>query len=241
MNAGSWVLLGREMAAGTPKRLILLAAIMLVTGWRGSNPAESAPSFDAESVIRDQLRPILQSSGRSAGIYYSTEGCPSRREFMANRQFIDPVPFPEIAVRTPSHKSSVLATVMDIFRGNENVAVSEDASGMIRIRIGAPDALLQTRIPVLTLASEAQYNAPFAVDAIMGTKEMQLAMKRLHRLREAVPYAHIVAMPHEGLPHLPAEMHDVTADQALNAIAKTFGGGILIYGVCTRSGVFTTR
>ncbi|HEV2289678.1 MAG TPA: hypothetical protein VGR81_12060 [Candidatus Acidoferrales bacterium] len=42
----------------------------------------------------------------------------------------------------------------------------------------------------------------------------------------------LLATPAPGLPHLPAEMKDVTVNQILNSIAVTFKG-IVIYGTCT--------
>jgi hypothetical protein len=42
----------------------------------------------------------------------------------------------------------------------------------------------------------------------------------------------LVAPGWKGLPHLPGSVNDVTVDQALDMIAKTWGGPV-VYGACT--------
>jgi hypothetical protein len=47
-------------------------------------------------------------------------------------------------------------------------------------------------------------------------------------------YSAFVVEPREGLPHLPETIQNMTVDQALDVIARTFKG-IVIYGECARS------
>jgi hypothetical protein len=105
---------------------------------------------------------------------------------------------------------------------------------MLRITIGSVStAILQTRIPALTLNSYEQYSAPSAVLAIENAPEVYAARRSLHL---GVPWGIrdiIVGGPVEGAPHLPRVMQNVTVDEALDSVARTFKG-IVMYGVCTQ-------
>ena len=112
--------------------------------------------------------------------------------------------------------------------------VSEDRSGMIRVTIGQPvSALLQTRIRSLTLKLHQQYNAMLAIFAILNSKDVGAAMHQLEFDQPNIVFGGGIALPEKGvrLPHLPPSMNDLTMDQALDAVARTFGG-IVIYETC---------
>ena len=62
---------------------------------------------------------------------------------------------------------------------------------------------------------------------------MKAALETL-RLRMVNTMTGAVVEPMKGLPHLPASIRNVTMEQALDKIAKTWAGeGVVIYGVCT--------
>jgi len=132
-----------------------------------------------------------------------------------------------------------LVAVREIFKNDKHVMVSEDRSGMIRVTIGQPvSALLQTRIHSLTLKLHEQYNAMLAIFAILNSKNVETAMDQLGFDQPNIVFGGGIALPEKGgrLPHLPASMKDLTMDQALDAVARTFGG-VVIYETCAeRSG-----
>ncbi len=105
---------------------------------------------------------------------------------------------------------------------------------MIRITIGQPaSALLQTRIDSVRFRTEEQYNGELAIWAIFNSKEVEAARRRLGIELPETIFSGSITMPEEGrhFPHLSASMKNVTMDQALDVVAKTFGG-IVIYETC---------
>lgn len=77
-----------------------------------------------------------------------------------------------------------------------------------------------------------------AISAIENTTEVEFAERKLGFDRPITVFGGGNALPEKGvlLPHLRASMKDLTMDQALNAVARTFGG-IVIYETCAeRSG-----
>jgi hypothetical protein len=147
-----------------------------------------------------------------------------------------PLPFPAIKVQPASKGSSGLAAVREIFSHDKNVSVSQSPVGIIRVTIGQPmgSIILQTKIHSLALDQDEQYNAVPTIYAILGCKEVQAAMHRLG-FEQPLTVMHAgIARPEEGeppLPRLPACITDLTVDQALDLIAKTFSG-IVIYEEC---------
>jgi hypothetical protein len=149
------------------------------------------------------------------------------------------LPFPRVKVRPPSKEATGVVGVREIFENDKHVMVSEDRFGMIRITIGKPPSpLLQTRIYSLTLKPHEQYNAQLAISAIENTTEVEFAERKLGFDHSNIVFGGGIALPEKGvrLPHLPASMTDLTMDQALDAVARTFRG-IVIYETCAqRSG-----
>jgi hypothetical protein len=147
-----------------------------------------------------------------------------------NRSSHDAVPFPFTNVQTPSKGRIGLAAVQEIFKNDKNVTVREEA-GIIRVWIGkVPTAILQTKLRFLTLDPIAQYNPSEAIIAMLNTREMQAAMRSL-QLSPPLLSAGSRTLPDKELPHLPESVKDVTVDQLLDLIAKTWDGPV-IYGVC---------
>jgi hypothetical protein len=119
-----------------------------------------------------------------------------------------------------------------MFRRDRNVTVTDDGTGMVRIRIGEPaDVILQTRIRKLSLDAEAQYNLESAIAAIELAPEVQSAERKLKVDLHERTIDHLVVPPLPQLPHMPAEISDVTMDQALDRVSRTWGR-IVFFGAC---------
>jgi hypothetical protein len=176
------------------------------------------------------LRPVLLSRGGAGRIYYSA-ACKTEDG--------ESLPFPRVEVRPPSKETTDVVAVREIFENDKHVMVSEDRSGMIRVTIGQlVSALLQARIHSLTLKPHERYNAMLAIFAILNSKDGGAAMHQLGFDQPNIVFGGGIVLPEKGarLPHLPASMKDLTMDQALDAVARTFGG-IVIYETCAeRSG-----
>jgi hypothetical protein len=184
----------------------------------------SETSKHNETAALDYLLPVVYSSGKAVRVYYRA-ACHAGTE--------DRVPFPAVRVQSPSKDKTGVAAVREIFENDKNVTVTEEPVGTIRIWIGqVPTDFLQTQLSSVTFDPLQQYNPRDAIAAIESTKEVELAIRSL-RLTEPLKLASTVAEPEKDLPHLPAVIKDLTMEQALDLIAKTWAGeGIVIYGVC---------
>jgi len=125
-------------------------------------------------------------------------------------------------------------------RDDQRASVDQDAAGVIRVRIGDfPPSFFQTKIASVRFDSEERYNEPFAIGVIESTREMRAAKARLRILDSPIPYFGPVQEPMAGLPHLPAKLRNLTADQAVDIVAKTFDL-VIIHQLCTRSRYYFT-
>lgn len=203
------------VAVATLEFVLAATSLAAEEGWRTDERNKD--------MMLKYLRPALRTAGGIGRISYTTS-C------YKNGQ---PVPFPELRVRPAANGEKGLAAVRSVFRDDKNVAVVQDRSGMVRITIGKPaSAILQTKIRSLALKPLDRYNPGLAIVAIEKAKEVQVAMEKLGlQPPEVVVLDMNVAEPAKGLPHLPATLADITVDQALDLVAKTFGG-IAYYGVC---------
>jgi hypothetical protein len=178
-----------------------------------------------EEVVAGALRPILQSMRIGARIDYQAV-C---RETSDHQKTVW---FPSVTVQAPPKGMTGLRVVRQLFKNDRNVVVSHALPGMIRIKIGTVRAaLLRTRIPLLKLDQREQYDPETALSALEITSEFESAVDKLHLFNMPVLVSGPVDDPEPDLPHLPSIMRDVTVDQVLDAIAKTFGG-IIAYGEC---------
>jgi hypothetical protein len=134
-----------------------------------------------------------------------------------------------------------VAAVRDIFRHEKDVSVKETDPSIIRVRIGnVPDAVLRVSISNLILTPQEQYNYWLAIFKIENAPEVQSAMQELKIRTTARVAIFGVVQPAEGLPHLPGVITNVTMDQALDLVAKTFGG-VVLYEFCTSSDQYEIR
>jgi hypothetical protein len=142
------------------------------------------------------------------------------------------VPFPLFPLQPPSPDKTGVAAVREIFKNAEDIRIAVEPPGIIRIWIGkVPAEILRTRISLLTLDRQAQYDPSFAIGAIESTKELEAA-ETSRGLSLAPNVGGLVAAAENGLPCLPASMKNITVDEALDVIAKTWGGPV-VFGACT--------
>jgi hypothetical protein len=180
------------------------------------------PSVGNESALVGYLRPALKYVGGAARVYYAGI-CPAGKDRLL---------FPLVALQPPPQGATGIAAVRQIFRDDPHVTVTQDGSGMLRITIGsASTAILQTRIQALSLSPVEQYSAPSAVLAIQNTPEVYAAKRALHLRKPWGIRDIIVSGPVEDAPYLPRLTQNVTVDEALDSVAKTFKG-IILYGTC---------
>jgi hypothetical protein len=175
-----------------------------------------------EDAVLKYLRPALNSAGKAGRLYYRGA---------CQQESGDPIPFPLIETRLPSRGETGLAAVREIFQNDKDVTVTEGLSGIIRIRIAETSTeILETKISLLTLNRMEQYNPGDAISAIERTKEVEAAMRKFG-LRLPLNLGGLESLPTNMRPHLSPSMKNVTVDQALDSIAKTFRG-IVVYGEC---------
>ena len=111
--------------------------------------------------------------------------------------------------------------------------------GYVISQHGQPaSALVQTRIHSLTLKPHEHYNAQLAISAIENTTEVEFAKRKLGFDHSNIVFGGGIALPQKGvrLPHLPVSMKDLTMDQALDAVARTFGRIVINETCAQRSG-----
>jgi len=170
------------------------------------------------NAAADYLRPVMKSVGGSARIDYAGV-CSGQNKLL----------FPTVDAQPASQGATGITAVRQIFRNDpQATTIVQDKSGMVRITIGnVSTSGLRTRIPVLTFDSASQYNPLSAADAItiaLGTYAAR------HGLQFGMA-SFVVGPPVEGAPHLPPRMQNVTVDDALGSLARTFKG-IVLYGSC---------
>ncbi len=172
---------------------------------------------------------VLRSAHKSGRVYFPAYCPPGNGDRMV---------FPQIAVLPPPEGASGLAAAQGTFRNSKDILVREDADGIIRITIGhVSEAVLHTPIARLAFDPTSQYNEEFAISAILFSDEVKKATSDL-KLRVPIKiYNFPIVEPHEGLPHLPAMVSNVTMDQALDLVTKTFEG-IVLYGACENSNLY---
>ena len=175
------------------------------------------------------MRPALIYAGGVARVYYAGE-CPARDR----TGLVQMLPFPLVWLEPTPQGATGTDAIRQTFRDDPNVSVVQDRSGMLRITIGSvSDLVLKTRIPSLTLDRSEQYNVLSAIDKIAFTVDIYAKQNGLPFGEAPSVIDHLVGGWIDGAPHLPATMKNVTLDDALDAVARTFGG-IVVYGQCAR-------
>jgi hypothetical protein len=188
------------------------------------DPESLRPDERYETAVLQRVRPALLAAKKAGRLYYFVP--------CKNPDYDFPVPFPEVRVQSPLNDHIGLAGVRDIFRGDKRVTVSEEPDGIIKVRIGkVPASILQTKIPSVRLKPLEQYDPTSAVFALTSTKAVQTAMRKLGLEQTLTVFSIPGNLPRKPAPHLPATIKDVTLDQALDIVARTFGV-IVVFGEC---------
>ncbi len=188
--------------------------------------ADMSPNERNKRSLLRYLQPALQSFGGIARLNYATT-CYAKDG--------SPMPFPKITAQAAEPGTMGLAAIESVFRGDNRVLVKARA-GMVDITVGdLPRGILETRIHFVRFERIEQYNPTMAINAIESTVEVKLAMRQGGYEFPVVISDMLVVTPEEGRPHLPRSLRELTVEQALDLIAKTFGG-IPTYGVCGQSG-----
>jgi hypothetical protein len=209
--------------------LLLVCACSLV---KASPPpvASTETGKHYERAVLEQVLPALRSTNNAGRIYYEASCPPGEADY--------PLAFPRIDVQPPLKGATDVDFVRGIFSQVKENWVVEKVGGIIRIRFGkAPDAILQTRISRLNLNPIQQFNPLPIIDAIVNSPDVRSAMAELHVVVPQRVYSMIITPPAEGLPHLPPEISNVTMDQALDMIARTWSG-VVLYGACIRTSMY---
>lgn len=216
--------------------------VMLTVGGRDLRAAEGRYIYSGRVTeiegITQQIEPILVKFRRAARVDFHINKCGPG----GNGPFdFRPVPFPTTTVRPPNTDVNALAAVQSIFRDDPSVAVDEDATGLIRLRIGhVSDTLLKTKISKIKFDPETQYNVTFAIDHLEDAPTVKAAMARLKRHPNLLPYFGGVMAPTPGWPHLSPQVSNTTYGELLDTIAQTFGG-IVSHGECDDPGRINTN
>ncbi len=217
--------------------MVWVLAALIVLSWATSQAGVASDSASAsvghEDAVISYLRPALRYAGGAVRIYYAGECRAAEYDTSGKLQLL----FPPVVLQAPLQGATGVDAVRQIFRNDANVVVTQDRSGMVRIMIGSvPTALLQTRVQALTLNPYDQYSALSALFKIEDAPELDAAERRLDVY--PVPFQIIdiiLSGPIPGKPHLPKLMQNVTIDEALDSMVRTFEG-IVMYGICKRPG-----
>jgi hypothetical protein len=227
-------------------RSVVLSAFMLwsLLGFQKTNASPLSQVTDQvhfdegehfKYAMLKYLVPVLLQPGKAGRIYYEAD-CPPDEPYPHNRYI-----FPKLDVQQPSKDVVGLAAVREIFRDDTNVEVDERTSGIIRIRIGnVPDEILKTTITLINVPPEVQYDSYSVIEAIENGEEVRAVMRKLNLRLNSGIFDGGFTRPAQGRPHLSNPLKNVTMDQALDAVAQTFGG-IVLYGACTKEPYITIR
>jgi hypothetical protein len=211
--------------------MVLVATLCAELTPASINAEDARPATDGnrqtEIRILNYLEPVVKSSGVTVRIYYEAACRPSRTIEVL------PLPFPSIRVQPPGRSGSPLERVRQIFAKSGDVAIVESPRGIVRVTIGkVSGAILRTKISSIRFDRFQRHTEHMAISALKETNEFQQALDTL-RLDTVSDLNSSVQEPHPGMPHLRESMKDMTTDQILDVIAKTFSG-VGFYGECSK-------
>jgi hypothetical protein len=217
--------------------IILFSALVLIGMCGLQEVAADPPPIPSPGEGNDSIRavlkylwPLLSIARKTGRVYYHAICLPDDHSY--------PLRLPKIDVQPPSSTGTALTDVRSMFRRDHDVTVTEDETGMVRVTIGeVPDAILKTRIARLSFDADSQFNLLSAIGAIESAPEVQSVMRELKVSVPSRVYHYALVRAADELPHLPAEISNVTMDRALDLVARTWGG-VIFYGACTRPGTY---
>jgi hypothetical protein len=134
---------------------------------------------------------------------------------------------PTVRVPSEDRNSSALVTLREIFAGDQKMQVTQEAGGAIRmVESGVPQELLD--VTIRKLSFNDIYDPMSAEAMIISAPEVQVFMKAhgiergSDRFRSAV--RGFRQGPQPRLPHISEDLYNVTVQQALDHLLKTFPG-----------------
>jgi len=132
---------------------------------------------------------------------------------------------PTVRVPLKDRDSSALLTLREIFADDHKMEVTQEAGGTMRmVERGVPQELLD--VTIRKLSFKDIYDPMSAEAMIISAPEVQAFMKA-HGI-ERDPYRLGVRgfrqEPQPGLPHISEDLNNVTVQQALDQLLKTFHG-----------------
>jgi hypothetical protein len=176
-----------------------------------------------QEILHRNLGPLLNASALAGRVYVQSSCLGNSTNILF---------FPRINVKPQTQRKPSVGVIRKALAHNRNVRVAQSRPGILGIWVGdVSNDLLSTRIHVLRLGDLERYNYTKAIAAIIDTKEVQTKMRQTGM--DAVPNVAMypIVSPDPKVPHLPASMTDLTVDEALDRIARTFGG-LIIYWEC---------
>jgi hypothetical protein len=180
------------------------------------------------SELTDKLQPLMGDSYKGARVYssgdcYTEDGL----EFLT---------FPKIKLRQVSPGKTGVDAVRDLMPDG---TVVESRSGLILIALGKlPDELLNVRISELKLEDEEQVTPEMAAWAVTRNVDVVRATRALGYNLPTEDVSVIPSRPEAGKPRLPANLFDLTLDEALDRIATTFGR-VVFFETCDQERLYS--
>lgn len=185
--------------------------------------SEATTSID---VFLKQMIPHLRAQSQVARInYHST--CPTT--FL---QSLPPIP---ITLAAESHALVAKGVSPAMFSKNKNVILSRRSGSVFVMNAGSKaEKFLAANIAILKLTEIQQYNAPELIGAALQAKQIKDAAATAGFEIVPISGGPLVA-PEERFPHFPKVIRNITLDQLLDSVAKTFRG-VVICGDCEAGG-----
>lgn len=191
--------------------------------------ADSNVAAERQRTLMRHLWPVVKASGKGARIYYNAE--------CAKGGLDDVAMLPSLALDLAGKSDETLAAVQGVFRKVKDVVIKDEPE-LIRIRIGdVPDAVLQTNFDMIAFDPFDRYTDQAAVLALVMNHEFEAEWRRLGLRVPAKLFSILSPPPTEELPHVPAQLSNITMDGALDVVAKTFKS-VVLYGICEDKNVF---
>jgi hypothetical protein len=240
----------RRHLASAPYPPLAIQALVRGEGAPASNEGEAPPAAadrragPAPAILRRPLASDCQTLTALLGMAMGESRRPVRVLHRAASCENDkhPIEGLSLPLQHPRLRDGSAEAARGIFAGHDNVEIAEQPSGIIRITIADPPAdILRTPIKRLSLKGEAPWNAELALLALLGSKDVREEEKRLGiEQPPATDRVHFYPMPRSGDPRLPPVLEKLTLDEALDQVARTFGG-ILTYVACPDRRRYTLR
>ena len=192
---------------------------------KGSLPTVN--SHSDETYIIERIQSALSSTQYGVRLYFRGA---------CSEDGNNTVEFPLVNVLPRADKEDRgIPAVREMFRNDNDVVVSVDSSNIVRINIGSVHkSVLDTRLSSIKLPTTARYNPGGpggTIDVLESSAPVQAAMREFGMHQEPAFYIGLEQPPLPKLPHLPPSMSDLSVDQALDTVAKTFPG-VVVYGEC---------